>query len=114
MQPRPSVSVATLRELFRNIQLWRVAYEDYGLDAVTAPDGEEFSIWDVEYLVQQLDLLTPRQRQSIQMCLIDNMREVDAARAMGLSPSNPVAMYATDGLRRLIKMIEEGTLDRWR
>lgn len=106
--------VSELRELFRNLNAFRAVYEETGFEDITTPEGGVWSIWDLEYLCQQLPRLTPRQQQAITLCLIHNMREKDAARAMGVSVTNPVMMYATLGLQRLLDMIDKGELTRYR
>ncbi len=106
--------ISELRELFKHLQEFRSVYEETGLEEVTTPLGNTWSIWDLEYLYRECRRLKLRQRQAITLCLVHGMRERDAAEAMGVSPTNPVMMYATLGLRRLLDMIEEGTLDRFR
>lgn len=106
--------VSELRELFRNYLAFRAAYEEAGLETITAPSGREWSIWDLDYLREQFCRLTRPQQQAITLCLIHNLRERDAAVAMGVSPTNPVAMYATLGLQRLLDMVDAGELDRFR
>lgn len=102
-----------LRELFRQIQQWKSLYESEGIDCITAPSGEEISLWDLLYLYEQLPKLPRRQHQAIEMYLVQNMRETDAAVAMGLSPTNPIGIYATVGLGKLIAMIDNDELPRW-
>jgi DNA-directed RNA polymerase specialized sigma24 family protein len=106
--------VGVLRELLRNYRAFRAAYEADGLDTITGPDGTPYCLHDLTYLISQLDRLSPRQRQAIHLCLLDNVKEVDAARIMGVSETNPVAMYATLGLKKLIEMIRMGELNRYR
>lgn len=106
------LTVSILRELFRNLVSWRSLYQSDGIDQLTGPDGEDYSLWDIEWLFEQIHLLPPRQRQAIELCLILNVRERDAAVQMGVSPSNPVAMYATLGLEKLVAMVEDGSLER--
>lgn len=106
--------VNELRELFRHLQEFRAVYEATGLDTITSPAGAVWSLWDLEYLFDQCKNLTLRQRQAITLCLIHNMREKEAAVAMGVAESNPVMMYATLGLHRLINLIERGELERFR
>lgn len=106
--------ITELRELFRNLMEFRAVYEATGLEDVETPLGNQWSLWDLEYIYEQSQkLLTLRQRQAISLCLVHNMRERDAAVAMGVSPTNPVMMYATLGIRRLLDMIEAGEFDRF-
>src|ERR1035437_5147163 len=108
------LTVSTLREIFRNLAQWRSLYESEGLDSITGPDGEEISLFDIEYLYDNLDKLPKRQRQSIELYLVQNMREVDAAVAMNVSRTNPVGIYASVGLSKLVDMIADGSLPRFK
>lgn len=54
-----------------------------------------------------------RQQQAIELFLVLNMPEKDAAIAMGLTQTNPVGMYATSGLTRLLKMMDSGQINRF-
>lgn len=108
------LTVSVLREIFRNLAQWRALYESEGLDTITDSDGEEISIFDIEYLYDNLDKLPKRQKQSIELYLVRNMREVDAAVAMNVSRTNPVGIYASVGLQKLLDMIEDGSLPRFK
>jgi hypothetical protein len=108
------LTVGVLRELFRNLAAWRATFEAEGIDTLTSPEGDIFCLWDIEYLYSQIYRLSPRQREAIQLCLVDNVKEVDAARLMGVSETNPVAMYATLGLKKLLDLIDKGELSRYR
>ena len=44
------------------------------------------------------------------MFLVDDIREKDVAGGLGVSEVNPVAIYATQGLRRLCDMYETGII----
>lgn len=109
-----ALTVTVLRELFRNYQQFRALYETEGIDELQAPDGEVYSIFDIHYLYEQRRKLPPRQRQAIELCLVQNIRESEAAVMMGVSPTNPVAMYATSGLEKLITMVRSGDLACYR
>lgn len=106
------LTVGTLRELFRNLLWWRSLYEADGVDTLPTPDGGTISLWDVNFLYSRIVLLPPRQRQAIQLCLIENIREREAAIQMGVSPTNPVAMYATSGLEKLVLWWNAGDFNR--
>jgi hypothetical protein len=108
------VEPGVLRELFRNLKAWRALYETIGLEEIVGPDGKVYNLWDIEYLYEQVPKLPLRMRQAIQLCLIDNIRERDAAQAIGTAPTNTVGTYATPGLRKLCAMIESGELPRFR
>lgn len=108
------MDVGTLRELIRNLQAWEALFDSEGIDVITGPDGTEYHLADVQYLYSCRDLLSPRQRQAIELCLYRDTREKDATLVMGVSPTNPVAMYATNGLRRICDMVDAGQLPRYR
>lgn len=82
-------------------------------DTLLGADGREYNLHDTEYLYSCRVLLSPRQRQAIELCLFNNCKEKEAARIMGVSETNPVAMYATDGLRKLCDLIDAGELTRY-
>lgn len=100
-------TIGVLRELFRNLQPWRSAYIEHGLDTLTAPDGAEYHLADIEGLYDLRHQLSTRQRQAIEACLVADQREIDVACAMQVSPTNPVASYATQGMRRLLAIAEQ-------
>lgn len=108
------ITVNALRELFRNLQAFRAFFESEHQDTITDSHGREWCLWDIEYLFEKRLWLSSRQCQAIEMCLYRNMTEENAAVAMGVSPTNPVAMYATDGLRKIIAWIDSGDLPRYR
>jgi DNA-directed RNA polymerase specialized sigma24 family protein len=99
--------------LLRNLQAFQSLYESEGLASVRAPDGRDWSIWDLQYLYEARKHLSPRQRQAIELCLFQNIKEREAARMMGVSETSPVAVYANNGLKRLIAMVEAGDLPRF-
>lgn len=101
------LSVTVLRELFRNIQAFRALYEAEGIDEVMSPDGVVYSYWDVLALYAQVRKLPERQKQAIELCLVQNMKEKDAAVLMGVSVTNPVAMYATSGLEKIVAWVQD-------
>ena len=97
----------------RHLQAWQSLYETDNIDTITGPDGSIYHLTDIQYLYGCRTLLSPRQRQSIELCLYENVKEKDATFIMGVSVTNPVAMYATDGLSRLCTMIAAGELPRF-
>jgi len=108
------IEIGVLRELFRNLQSWKSSVEAREVDeTILGPDNQEYNVYDIEYLYSQRTLLSPRQRQAIELCLYENYKEKEAARIMGVSITNPVAMYATDGLKKLCDLIEAGELTRY-
>lgn len=110
--PVEDLTVGILRELLRHLQAWRALYEADGVDVLDGPEGFSISLWDLEAIYGMVDTLPPRQAEAIELCLVQNIRERDAAVRMGVSPTNPVAMYATSGLEKLVKMVEQGEVFR--
>lgn len=108
-----SLTVKVLREAFRTIEAFRAYYETDGIDTVVSSEGTEVCLWDLEYLLSQLWRLPDRQRQAIELCLVQNMKESDAALTMGVSVTNPVAMYATSGLIKIVDWVNSGELPRY-
>lgn len=107
--------ISELRLLFRNLREFRAVYEETGVDEIQTPYGRKWTLWDLEYLLAMAEThLTYRQRQIITLCLVHNVREKEAARAIGVSETNPVMMYASLGLKRLLDLIKAGALDRFR
>jgi DNA-directed RNA polymerase specialized sigma24 family protein len=105
------LDVTLLRELFRTLQGFRALYETEGVDTITSRGGDELCLWDIDYLYREAMIRLPaRQRQAIHFCLVEGRREEDVARMMGIAPTNPVSMYATNGLRKLIELIGSGAL----
>jgi DNA-directed RNA polymerase specialized sigma24 family protein len=110
-----TLSVSILRELFRNLVAFRNLHEDTGQDVISDPRFGEWCLHDLEYLyVEGLPLLPPRQAEAIELCLVQQYKEREAALMMGVKVTNPVAAYAADGLANLIRMIERGDLPRFR
>lgn len=106
-----ALTVDTLRTLFRGLPLWRAAMEDLGVDTIVDNDGREWVIWDIEAIFEvSQKMLTPRQAQAIELFLVGGLREQDVARQMGISPTNPIGMYATDGLKTIVAGLQDGTI----
>jgi hypothetical protein len=111
MIPGQNLTVEILRELIRHLQAWHSLYEAEGIDVLTGPDGEEWSLWDIDILYEMSQhYLSVRQRQAIKLCLYENLSEARAARAMGTDESNPVTMYASSGLESLVHLYRVGML----
>lgn len=88
-------------------------FQTEGIDAITGPDGTDYSIFDLRRLYDKRDeFLSPQRSRAIECFLYRDMREQDAALVMGLSKDTPVAIYATQGLKQLAAAWDEGTL--WR
>lgn len=103
--------VAVHRELIRNLQHWRSLFEIGEVsDVLVASDSRSYSLWDVQTFYVERRVTSPRQQQSIQFCLYENMKEKDAALRMGISKSNPVSEYATIGLTAMLGMATRGEL----
>lgn len=106
-----NLTVETLREVFRNLQAWHSLYEAEGVDVLNGPDGEQWSLWDMDALYEMSQYyLSVRQRQAIRLCLYENLSEVRAARSMGTDEANPVTMYASSGLETLVHLYRVGML----
>jgi hypothetical protein len=110
----------------RNLQLWRSLYEaDEVGTVITGPDQREYCLHDIEYiyacrLVQRHDrygrlsyVLSDRQRQAIELFLYDGVSERDCSLMMGIAETNPIGLYATEGLKKIVTMIQEGELPRF-
>jgi predicted DNA-binding protein (UPF0251 family) len=108
------LKVGVLRELIRHLQAWESYFASDQIEVLTGPDGVEYHLADIQYLYSCRILLSPRQKQAIELCLYQNIKEKDATLIMGVSPTNPVAMYATNGLTHLCEMIAQGRLPRFR
>lgn len=104
-----ALTVSVLREAFRNLDHFRSVFETEGVDTVVGPDGIEICLWDLEYLYAQVgDVLPLRQSQAIEFFLVRGLKESTVAEMMGIAPSNPIGSYATAGLDKLIRLIEQG------
>ena len=104
------LTVTVLRELLRHFQEFQVLVEDNQIDTLSW-GGQSYSFWDLQKIYEYSQKILPkRQKQAIRLCLIRNMKEKDAAIEMGVSITNPVAMYATKGLSKVLKDLEEGKI----
>jgi hypothetical protein len=100
-----------LRELFRHLQEFEALFYAEGTDTIKGADGTEYSVIDLRRLYDiRGELLTPQRARAIEYFLYRDMREQDAAVAMGLSPETPVAIYATQGLKQLAAAWTDGIL----
>lgn len=105
------LSVDLLRDLFRHLIEWRSLYSSDHVDSLPCPDGDSVSLWDIEYYYSISQIILPiRQRQAIRLCLLFNFSEQDAARIMKIDDNNPVSMYATAGLEKIIHLMRFGLL----
>lgn len=105
------ISVRTMRELFRHLQAWQSLYETEGTDTITGPDGAQYCIHDIWTLYHEgVPQLSPRQREAITLFLLHNLPERTVAQIMSVSPDNPVASYATQGMIRLNQLIEQNKI----
>jgi hypothetical protein len=110
-----SPEVNELRQLLRYLQEFRSLYELEGIEEITTPSGNVWSLWDLEYLYQRsADLLTSAQYRAITLFLVHDIKEQDAAELMGVSRTNPIGMYAALGLSKLVEFIDAGGLERFR
>lgn len=102
-----------LRELLRNLQLFEALFETEGIDTLFGPDGMQYCLFDIKKLYGLRIHLSQRQRQAVELFLYEDKREREVAEAMGVSPANPVAIYATQGLRRLVQIYDNGFEIPW-
>lgn len=112
-KPKTDPRVNQLRMIFRNLHAFRSEYEASGLQEITGPDGVTWSLWDLEKLYNvavKTNLLPLRQRQSIELFLVLNLPESEVAIRMGILPSNPVGMYASSGLVKLLREMDTGNI----
>ncbi len=96
-----------LRELIRHLQQFEALFETSGIDTIKHA-GVEYCLADIKRLYESRNLLSLRQAQAIEKFLYEDWRERDVAIWMGVSPVNPVAIYATQGLKRLCEMYNTG------
>lgn len=109
--PACTVVVSVHRELIRNLQQWRALYEDMQVpDVLVAADARSYSLWDAERFYESRHVVPERMSQSIEWYLYENLKESDAALKMGISPANPVGIYATIGLTTMISKAISGEL----
>lgn len=103
------------RELLRNLQHWHSLFEAQEVDDVlVASNGRSYCIWDIDRLYAQRVRLPDQMRRAIELCLYENVLEKEAAVLMGVAPTNPVSVYATVGLCRLLSMAYTGELGDYR
>jgi hypothetical protein len=127
IKSRTDPRVNSLRLLFRSLRMFESVHESDGITEIVAPNGCVWNLFDIQYLYRvamrgptgnkKFDRLHPtlplRQRQAIELFLVLNVPEDEAAVIMGLKRTNPVGMYATSGLTKLLKFHDEGRLRRF-
>lgn len=107
----PRINV--LRSLLRNLINFRILYESDNIDELRDQTGRSWSLWDLEDLYKvavTTDSLPLRQRQAIELFLVQNLSEDRVAELMGIKKSNPCGMYASSGLVKLLKMMDDGSI----
>jgi len=120
------VDVCSLRNLFRHLQLWRSQWEAREVgENLVGSDGREYNLHDVEYLYtcrnfkkkdkdgKPVFVLSARQREAIELFLYRNLSERDTSLIMGISETNPIGMYAKDGLEKIVALIHADDLPRY-
>lgn len=126
--PGCTVEVNIHKELLRNLRHWRALYETGEVDDIlTAGDGREYSLWDVDRFASARHLqvvsgagkpprraLAIRQAEAIEHFLLDNLTERESAIRMGISGNSPVAIYVTVGVSRLLGMAYRGEIPGYR
>lgn len=78
---------------------------------LVAGDGKEYCLWDVEKFYAARRVLPQRQQLTIEMNLYEDRPERDCARQMGIGLNNPVAIYGTVGLTRLLAFAVKGDIE---
>lgn len=103
------------RNLVRNLQAWHSLYEAREVDEILiAADGNSYCLWDLDSFYAGRTSLPAQMCTAIELCLYQNIFEREAAVLMGVSASNPVSIYATIGLTRLIGQAYQGELPGYR
>lgn len=111
---KTNLTVGVLREVFRNLVLFRDVYEQTQEDTIKGPDGLEISLWDLEHIYEKMpDLLPTRQSQAIEWFLVQGYKEEEVAEMMGTAPTNSIGGYATAGLKTILSLIAEGKFERF-
>lgn len=91
-----------LIRILRNLQFFYSLYINEGIDALTGPEGEIYSIFDLmELYDKRLAVLTPQRAKAVELVFYRDMTEKEAALAMGLAPNAPVSSYASQGAKTL-------------
>lgn len=100
------------RELIRNLQHWRALYEAREApEVLVAGDGHEYCLWDVERFYAARHLLPDRQERTIRLNLYEDRSEREIAEILGIGRNNPVAIYGTVGLTRLLALAVKGDVE---
>lgn len=101
--------VGVIREIFRHIEAWRALYEIYGTDTLPTDHGT-WTLQEIEALISDgVPLLSWNQRMAITLYLLDGNLESEAAEMMGV-PGSPIGRDATNGIKRLLAMLDSGEL----
>lgn len=104
--------VTVHRELIRNLQHWRALYESRQVpEILVAGDGKEYCLWDVEKFYAARHTLPDRQQRTIRMNLFEDRSEREIAELLGIGRNNPVAIYGTVGLTRLLAAAVKGQVE---
>ncbi len=100
-----------MRGLVRSLQAWRSSFESLEIaETLVDPTGRTWCLWDVERFYSYRTKLPQRMCLAIELMLYQGFFERDVARRMGISESNPVGVYVTVGLVRLLAMARAGRL----
>lgn len=96
--------------MLRNLQFFYSLYLSEGIDTVTGPDGDLYSIFDViDIFNKRTVLLSPQRAKAVELVFYRDMTEREAALAMGLAPGAPVSSYASQGAKLLAAAWPGGT-----
>lgn len=98
-----------LEQLLKHYFEWRVLFEEEGVDTLSH-DGEDYGLHDI---MENLDLLPPRQLEAVQLICILNFTQKEAAEIMGFTKwTTPVQQYKNAGLGKLLTYMDDPELAR--
>ena len=98
-----------LEKILNNYQEWRAVYAKTGNPDLKLLNGITINIYDI---LNGIEDLPPRQKQALVLTCLENMKEADAAKAMGFEKwSSPVGMYKRKALRTLCDTIWKDCAD---
>lgn len=106
-----SRDVEAFRRLIRNLQGWRSAFEAQAVeDSIVDHLGRTWVLWDIQRFYDHRAGLPGQMARAIELFLYHNRPERVAAVMMGISPSNPIGVYATVGITRLLGLARASQL----
>lgn len=106
--------ITVYREALRNLQPWLSAVQDGDVPDTLDAGGTALCVWDVTRLFDARVRLAPQQANAIELFLYGNLTEREASKAMNVSSTVPVGIYATVGITRLLGMSYRGEIEGFR